>query len=515
MKLISVLLRMTVKPATGCLKRRYGLERERAALAVLPTDVSAPSPGCVFLGIEGEYITEIQAAVNRINEIRLEACREGVPNPNNGKPLTKADYVPVRWSADLEYIARIRAAESSITMNHIRLNEKPWYDMTGPNGGSSSAEVIAWNSSRTMVCGINQWYEEKADWVSGNPYAVTGHYSSMIDPAHQYVGLASFYRSDLPWFQNTTVGEYSTAQGMNEARGSAVKNCIQTVETASQYLMANSCKVSGNVPEKAGQSGSVYLSMAVRAGSDPTLYQTHNLRVLGAVRWTSSDPSAVSVLADGTVMAKRCGTTVLTGTAANGTSASIRLSIDHNWDGGRVTKEPTISKKGVKTFTCTGCGATRTEKLPIVKLRKGKVYTIGRYRYKLTNASKNGRGTVALAGTTQKKFALTAVNIPGTVKIGGVKFQVTAIENKAFKGYGRLKAVTIGKNVKTIGTEAFCKCKSLKKMTIKSKSLTKVGKNAIKSIEKKAVIRVPSSKRKAYKKLFHSGTGYQKRMKIR
>ena len=79
-----------MKLATGCLKRRYGLERERAALAVLPTDVSAPSPGCVFLGIEVEYITEIQAAVNRINEIRLEACREGVPNPNNGKPLTKA-----------------------------------------------------------------------------------------------------------------------------------------------------------------------------------------------------------------------------------------------------------------------------------------------------------------------------------------------------------------------------------------------------------------------------------------
>ena len=36
----------------------------------------------------------------------------------------------------------------------------------------------------------------------------------------------------------------------------------------------------------------------------------------------------------------------------------------HNWDGGKVTKEPTASEEGVKTFTCSNCSQTRTESIP-------------------------------------------------------------------------------------------------------------------------------------------------------
>lgn len=94
------------------------------------------------------------------------------------------------------------------------------------------------------------------------------------------------------------------------------------------------------------------------------------------------------------------------------------------------------------------------------------------------------------------------MKIASTVKIGGVKFKVTAIEKKAFCGCKKLTSVTIGKNIKTIGTETFKNCKKLKTITIKSKVLTKIEKNAIRNISKKAVIKVPSSKRAAYKRLF-------------
>ena len=36
----------------------------------------------------------------------------------------------------------------------------------------------------------------------------------------------------------------------------------------------------------------------------------------------------------------------------------------HKWDAGTVTKEPTDTTEGVKTFTCTVCGETRTESIP-------------------------------------------------------------------------------------------------------------------------------------------------------
>ena len=36
----------------------------------------------------------------------------------------------------------------------------------------------------------------------------------------------------------------------------------------------------------------------------------------------------------------------------------------HVWDNGKVTKEPTETEDGVKTFTCTRCGETKTETIP-------------------------------------------------------------------------------------------------------------------------------------------------------
>ena len=36
----------------------------------------------------------------------------------------------------------------------------------------------------------------------------------------------------------------------------------------------------------------------------------------------------------------------------------------HVWDNGKVTKEPTETENGVKTFTCTRCGETKTEVIP-------------------------------------------------------------------------------------------------------------------------------------------------------
>ena len=39
-------------------------------------------------------------------------------------------------------------------------------------------------------------------------------------------------------------------------------------------------------------------------------------------------------------------------------------ALDHNWDKGVITTQPTATENGVKTFTCTRCGETRTEPIP-------------------------------------------------------------------------------------------------------------------------------------------------------
>ncbi|MBO5469062.1 MAG: leucine-rich repeat protein [Lachnospiraceae bacterium] len=103
-----------------------------------------------------------------------------------------------------------------------------------------------------------------------------------------------------------------------------------------------------------------------------------------------------------------------------------------------------------------------------------------------------------IAEITSGNDASGNVVIPATVTIGDKIAKVTAINSGAFKGNKKIKKVTIGTNIRTIGRKAFSGCSKLKTVTIKSKVLT-MAKGAFK---KSVTIKVPKSKKKAYKKLF-------------
>ncbi len=81
-------------------------------------------------------------------------------------------------------------------------------------------------------------------------------------------------------------------------------------------------------------------------------------------------------------------------------------------------------------------------------------------------------------------------------------YQVKSIASKAFANNKKLKTVTIGKNITTIGKSAFAGCKKLKKITIKSTKLKSgaIGKNAFKGTAKNLVVKVPRKQYRAYKK---------------
>lgn len=170
-----------------------------------------------------------------------------------------------------------------------------------------------------------------------------------------------------------------------------------------------------------------------------------------------------------------------------------------------VTATATITGKGNYIGT-----VSKTFKIAAIPA-KGKVYTVGDLKYKVTkSAYKNG--TVGVYAPVKK--TITSVSIPSTVKISGYTFQVTAIGNKAFSGCTKLKKVTIGSKVTTIGKQAFYGCKFLTSITISSKVLKAVGSSALKGISAKAVIKVPSAKLSAYTKLFKN-KGQKSSVKIK
>ena len=249
----------------------------------------------------------------------------------------------------------------------------------------------------------------------------------------------------------------------------------------------------------------------------------------------------------------------------------VIAALGHQWDSGTVTKEPTQTQTGVKTYTCTVCKQTRTETL--VKLKptepkppkKGAIINdkSSKAVYKVTSVKTvKGKVTGTLRYTKPSSKSVKTVNIPAKVTINGAVFTVTSVGEKAFlnhkkltkvvigsnvttigtsafSGCGKLKTVTIGKKVTTIGAKAFYKCTSLAKLTIPSKvkkigkqaflgckklknitikttKLTKksVGANAFKGISSKAVIKVPKSKLKSYQSILKA-RGVGKKVKIK
>ena len=43
----------------------------------------------------------------------------------------------------------------------------------------------------------------------------------------------------------------------------------------------------------------------------------------------------------------------------------LEVEHTHTWDEGKITKETTCTQKGEKTYTCSACGATKTEEIPL------------------------------------------------------------------------------------------------------------------------------------------------------
>ena len=340
------------------------------------------------------------------------------------------------------------------------------------------------------------------------------------------------------------------------------------------------------------KAGGSVVATAVYVGDDKENYDSTELRITiyraacsesKTVKYTLKGDKAPTCTKSGTghTECSICGDVMSTGVYVK--------ELGHKWNSGRVTRKPTYTATGVKTFTCTVCKATKTGSIAklattdiskktskitvsgienkiyngkvhtqkslvvkagaktlrlnkdytvtysknkavgkasviicgknaysgkitktfaIVKAAKGKTYTVGKFKYTITGAKADGTGTVAIAGTTysrsDKKFA--SLTIADTVVIGDVRFKITSVSANAFSRYTMLTSVVIGKNVTSIGSNAFVSCKNLKKMTIKSAKLKSVGAKAFSGTYSKITFAVPRNKTTAYKKLIKKGS---------
>ena len=105
-------------------------------------------------------------------------------------------------------------------------------------------------------------------------------------------------------------------------------------------------------------------------------------------------------------------------------------ALGHAWDNGKVTKEPTATETGVRTFTCTRCGETRTETIPatgsvdvtqmFTDVEKNWAYPGIQYCVTHGIMGGMGDGTFAPTGTTTRaQIVQILYNLEGTPAVSG------------------------------------------------------------------------------------------------
>ncbi len=175
-----------------------------------------------------------------------------------------------------------------------------------------------------------------------------------------------------------------------------------------------------------------------------------------------------------------------------------------------------VSADGEVTYTAPADAEQATVAVPeTVKAADGTEYKVTAVA---ANAFKNNKKikkvTLGKNVETVGKNAFSGCSELTSVTLDAA---LTTIDASAFANCKKLKKVTIPKNVTKIEKNAFAGCTSLKTVTIKSVKLKKIGKKAFNKINSKAVFKLSGNKKQkaAVKKLFKSSTGYKKTMKIK
>ena len=417
------------------------------------TDTTSPGQGNTLVMVSGTFErANVQKVLDLVNSYRLEACKKGYPHPDDrSRKLTMSDYTPVKWSGDLEWIAQTRAAEGMVRWDHDRPNGTSCFTCEY-NGVDSDGESLAWNTAGLMD-GIEQWYTEKELWLENEQFLETGHYTVMIDPDVKYIGVGCFatnYR-----YTSCVAGEFSTSDVLSEKSVAVSGKCNQWMEVQKNRLSGLS--VSGKSKVVVGQNAGYSLSQNVTyPGGWEESDRISTPVIVDGATWSVSKGSVASIGSDGVLHGKKVGKVTVTGKSAGGKTASKTIKI--------------------------------------VKPYKGAVLDIGGAKYKITRANKE----VSFVGTTS---AANKITIPSSVKYRKKKYKVTAVGPYALSGNNKAVTLVIGKNVKSIGKNAFRNCSALTNINIKTKKLkaSKVGAKAFKG-SPVSNVKCPKSKKKAYRK---------------
>lgn len=316
------------------------------------------------------------------------------------------------------------------------------------------------------------------------------------------------------------------------------------------------------------KAGGSVEAIAIYVGDDKENYDSTELKITmyraacsegKTVKYTLKGDKAPTCTRAGTghTECSICGDVMSTGVYVK--------ELGHKWNSGRVTKKPTYTATGVKTFTCTVCKATKTgsiaklattdiskntskitvsgienkiyngkvhtQKSLVVKagaktLRLNKDYTVTYSKNKAVGkASVIIRGKNAYSGKITKTFAIVKAAKGKTYTVGKFKYTITGAKtdgtgtvaiagttysrsDKKFASLTIADTVIIGDvrfKITSVSANAFSRYTALKNATI-GNNVTSIGSNAFLSCKNLKKMTIKSAKLKSVGAKAFSGT---------
>ena len=376
--ILSLILVFTIL-LTGINMPAYNLQ----AATIFNTDVSSPRSGKSIVNLQGEFQTEnADKILKRINDIRYEACREGIYLPSLGRNLKTSDYRPLKWSSQLESYARIRAAELSLNWDHTRPND---YGFSNHDYGFKwygLSENLAAGSG--LMRSIEQYYAEKSNLVNKTG-GITGHYTNMINPNMVYVGVGAFKASDhsMPYVYSAM--ELANASGINENKDNFQGSAIQKVEISNNRINSIQIIASKNTLN-VGDKLTIDVKGQTNNGLGNTLFSFSS----GATYKTSD--SSILAISGNKIEAKKAGSATITATV-NGKTASYKFTI-------KAADIAVTSLKLNKTSASINVGSTLQLSTTISPSNAtNKTLTYSSSNTAIATVDNNGKVTAKKAGT--------------------------------------------------------------------------------------------------------------------
>lgn len=294
--------------------------------------------------------TEARTILDMINEMRTSDddawCWD---ETNTKKEVYWGDALT--YDYDLEKLAMKRAAELVIRYDHDR-----------PNGEYFSSiykeeNVTDWQSvGENIAIGYHSAQAVNTAWrEDGEKYNGQGHRRNMLNPKFNCVGIGHVKYDGCDYW----VEEFAYRPSVNTTKTSAIDN----EQITAISLIKNKIK---NIELCFDKD-----SYILKTGETITPNIKTMINYLGGKAFVADIPdisvtdSSIATYSDGKISGVKEGNTTLTASLYGLTITDMPTitvhECDNHWNDGEITTEPTCIKEGVKTFTCTICGDTKTE----------------------------------------------------------------------------------------------------------------------------------------------------------